>query len=78
MVQTTSKHILWLISAQKGRPKFLDWNIEISPWSLTTSHWSSKDANFGAFFFKIQGEAIVCEIAISAHLEVLKIIIVGL
>ena len=81
MVQTASKHVLWLISAQKGRRKLFDLNIswaEISPWSLTTSHYYSQNANFDEFFFKIQGEAIVSENAISAHPKGLKIIIVGL
>ena len=81
MIQTTSKHVLWLISAQKGRQKFFDLSIpwaEISPWSLATSHCSSKNTNFEAFFFKIQGEATVSESAISAHPKGLKIIIVGL
>ena len=81
MAETASKHVLWPISAQKGRRKFFDLSIswaEISLSSLTTSHYYSKNANFDEFFFKIQGEAIVTENAISAHPKGPKTIIVGL
>ena len=81
IVQTASKHVLWLISAQKGRRKLFDLSIpwaEINLWSLTIPHYYSENGNFEEFFFKIQVEAIVSENFISAHPKGPKIIILGL